>query len=42
MVKMLLEIKFYYDDDTVSHDLIECENPSYGDGYVWPTEWWKM
>ena len=90
MAKMLLEIKFYYDDRHVSHDLIECENPTKwegntvltnmakrakfqtnafkhkivkiekkcvlacktknfkqhgrcsGDGYVWPSEWWKM
>jgi hypothetical protein len=91
MAKMLFEIKFHYDDGTVSHDLIECENPTKwegdtvltnmakrakfettafikrkilkiekkcvlacktknfkqhgwcsGDGYVWPSEWWKM
>lgn len=32
MAKMLLEIKFYYDDGHVSHDLIECENPTKWEG----------
>ena len=32
MAKMLLEIKFHYDDGTVSHDLIECENPTKWEG----------
>ena len=32
MAKMLFEIKFHYDDGTISHDLIECENPTKWEG----------
>lgn len=29
---MLFELKFYYKDGHVSHDLIECENPTKWEG----------